>query len=264
MSRRSIFSLTTAFVLLLAAVPTVATEAEPSISDLGETFAAQYRDRVPTQWGEHFPGILDSLPPVQKDHDAPRTLALTLDACEGDTDRRIIALLRKHSVPATIFATNRWLIRNKAVAADLAADPLFAFACHGKRHRPASVNGKRAYGIAGTRTIQALVEEAEDNARAIAALTGKRPRWYRSGTAHYDEVAVAIIADLGLAVAGYTVSADQGASLPARDVARRISRAPDLAVILLHLNHPESGTFQGLAEAIPKMIEQGVRFVKLE
>ena len=264
MNRLSAFFLAFVLVLLLTVAPSVAGETEYSVTDLGETLAAKYRGRVPVQWGEHFPGVLNILPPARKIHDASRTLALTLDACEGDTDRRIIALLRKHSVPATLFVTNRWLARNKVVAADLAADPLFAFACHGKRHKPASVNGRKAYGIAGTRSVQHLVEEVEDNARAITALTGERPRWYRSGTAHYDDVAVAVIADLGLSVAGYTVSADQGASLPAGDVARRLARAPDLAVILLHLNHPESGTFQGLASAIPKMIEHGVRFVKLE
>ena len=264
MNRLPAFLLATALVLFLGTAPSVATETEYSVANLGETLAAKYRDRPPVQWGELFPGILNTLPPDRKSNDAFRTLALTLDACDGDTDRRIIALLRKHSVPATLFVTNRWLVRNKAVAEDLAEDPLFAFACHGKRHKPASVNGRKAYGIAGTRTVQHLVEEVEDNARAITALTGERPRWYRSGTAHYDDVAIAVIADLSLTVAGYTVSADQGASLPAGDVARRIARAPDLAVILLHLNHPESGTFHGLATAIPKMIEQGVRFVKLE
>ena len=233
--------------------------------------AEKYGDRRPALWGEHLPGIMDTLPPSHPDSTgdtdspkaSPRTLVLTLDACGGRTDGRIIALLREHGVPATIFATNSWLRRNKAVAEDLAADPLFVFACHGKRHRPASVNGRRAYGITGTRNIPALVEEVEDNARAITAAAGTRPGWFRSGTAHYDEVAVAIIRDLGLAVAGYAVSADEGATLPAKEVARRLLNAPDGAVILCHLNHPESGTFGGLAIAIPALLEQGARFAPL-
>lgn len=250
--------------LLLAASPAIAEEAL-SVADIGKELAKKYRDRVPMRWGEHFPGIIDSLPPSGEAREGvTRTLALTLDACEGGTDTRIIALLREHKVPATVFMTNIWLRRNRAVAEDLAADPLFTLACHGKRHKPASVNGRTAYGIAGTKSIPALVEEVEDNARAVAAVAGKRPRWYRSGTAHYDDVAVAVIFDLGLAVAGYAVSADQGASLPAREVARNLLRAPDRAILLMHLNHPESGTFQGLAAALPTMLENGVRFVGLE
>lgn len=249
---------------LLAVSPAVAGE-ELSVADLGKELAEKYRGRAPVRWGEHFPGVIDSLPPSgDAQSAAPRTLALTLDACEGGTDMRIIALLREHNVPATVFMTNIWLRRNAAVAKDLAADPLFTLACHGKRHKPASVNGRTTYGIAGTRSISALVEEVEDNARAVAAVSGKRPRWYRSGTAHYDDVAVAVIFDLGLAVAGYAVSADQGASLPAREVARNLLRAPDRAILLMHLNHPESGTFQGLATALPTMLEKGVRFVGLE
>ena len=253
-----------ALVAAFLSAPTIATGEEPTVAERGKTLAEKYRGRAPIKWGEHFPGIVDTLHPDRNPQEASRTLALTLDACEGGTDMRIIALLREHAVPATIFVTNRWLRRNAAVAADLATDPLFSIAAHGKQHKPASVNGKAAYGIAGTKSIPHLVEEVEDNARAIAALAGERPRWFRSGTAHYDDVAVDIIADLGLAVAGYAVSADQGASLPAREVTRRLLRAPDLAVILLHLNHPESGTFQGLASAIPAMLEQGVMFVKLD
>ena len=254
---------------LLAASPAFAAEETKTVAGLGAELAQKYAGRKPVQWGEHFPGIIDSLPPpVGTEGEAQtgvsRTLALTLDACESGTDTRIISLLREHKVPAAIFMTNIWLKRNAAVAADLAADPLFTLACHGKRHKPASVNGRKAYGVAGTRDIPALVEEVEDNARALAAVTGKRPRWYRSGTAHYDDVAVAVIFDLGLAVAGYTVSADQGASLPAKDVARLLLRAPDRAIILMHLNHPESGTFQGMAKAIPMLLEQGVRFIALE
>ncbi|SBW01386.1 Polysaccharide deacetylase [uncultured delta proteobacterium] len=244
--------------------PAIAGE-ELSVADTGRELAEKYRGRAPVQWGEHFPGIIDSLPPSgDAQNPASRTLALTFDACEGGTDTRIIALLREHKIPATIFATNIWLRRNQTVAHDLAADPLFTLACHGKRHKPASVNGRTAYGIAGTKSIPALVEEVEDNARAIAAVTGKRPRWYRSGTAHYDDVAVAVIFDLGLAVAGYALSADQGASLPAREVARNLLRAPDRAIVLMHLNHPESGTYQGLATALPTLLEKGVRFVGLE
>ena len=279
----------------VCATPALGAE-KRTVADLGRELTEKYRGQHPAQWGEHLPGIVDFLPPPPEsspdpsstppphgarlsktsraetprpetpkpDQTPPPTLALTLDACEGGTDMRIIALLRTHSVPATVFVTNRWLRRNPAVAAELAADPLFSLACHGKRHKPASVAGKRIYGITGTRTVAELVEEVEDNARAIEAITGKRPLWYRSGTAYYDDVALKVIADLGLAVAGYAVSADQGATLPAKAVARAILKAPDRAVILCHLNHPESGTYEGLATAIPALRDRGAAFVSLE
>ena len=264
MPRFSLYFLCAATLFLLAVFPVIAAESALPVPEIAKDLAENYQKRVPTQWGEHLPGILTTLPSTQETDGASHTVALTLDACDGGTDTRIISLLRKHNVPATIFLTNRWLRQNKAIAEDLGNDPLFALACHGKRHKPASTDGRKAYGITGTKTIPALVEEVEDNARAITDLTGKRPCWYRSGTAHYDDVALSVIADLGFAVAGYSVSADQGASLPAHKVARNLLHAPDKAIILLHLNHPESGTYQGLAAAIPTMLTRGVYFVKLE
>ena len=248
------------FAVLFLMLQTASALAEtPSTADrtgLGNMMQGKYGHVTPKLWGEDIPGVVTRL----ENTDA---VALTLDACEGGTDIRIIALLREYTIPATLFVTNRWLRQNKKIAEELAADPLFTFACHGKRHKPASVNGRLAFGIRGTRSIPALVEEVEDNAAAINALTGKRPAWYRSGTAYYDDIAVNIIHDLGLKIAGYTVSADAGATLAAGKVSRLMLGAPKGAIILCHINHPESGTYAGLAKAIPAMLEKGIRFVRL-
>ncbi|MDL2210192.1 polysaccharide deacetylase family protein [Desulfovibrio sp. OttesenSCG-928-O18] len=258
-----------AFIFVLFPLTALA-GTEPSVADLGAQMTEKYRHEQPRFWGESLPGIVTRLetgaetPPTEDADKKPRMVALTLDACEGGTDTRIIALLRKHAVPAAIFITNRWLRGNAGVARELAADPLFTLACHGKRHKPASINGRAAYGIRGTASITALVDEVETNARAVAAITGERPQWYRSGTAFYDDVALKIIHDLGLGVAGYTVSADAGATLGAKEVARRMRAAKDGSIILCHLNHPESGTAEGLARAIPAMLENGVIFTPLE
>lgn len=231
------------------------------VPELGAAMQARYGHRTPKLWGEAIPGVVTRL---ENPDTIALTLALTFDACEGGTDMRIIELLRRHDVPATLFITNRWLRNNQKIAAELAADPLFTFACHGKRHKPASVDGRLAFGIRGTRSIPALVEEVEDNARAIADLTGKRPVWYRSGTAHYDDVAIEVVHGLGMKIAGYTVGADAGATLPAEKVDGLVRGAPNGAIILCHINRPESGTYKGLARAIPALLEKGVRFVSLE
>ncbi len=149
------------------------------------------------------------------------------------------------------------------MAADLAQDPLFIMACHGKRHKPASVNGNQAYGIPGTGSVRELVEEVEDSARFVAALTGVRPTWYRYATANYAAVAVDDNRALGRTIAGFTVAADKGASLPPEAVAQNLLDAPSRAIILCHINHPESGTFEGLSLAIPELLRQGAVFVGL-
>ena len=237
------------------------------LDQIAATLMRSYAGRAPKQWGEHLAGITSRLPASVTDRH-PQVIALTFDACGGKKgasyDAEIISLLREHHIPATIFVTSIWIRNNPEILKDLASDPLFEIAAHGSRHKPCSVNGNSVYGIKGTASFAELVNEVEGNARDIEKATGKRPRWFRSGTAFYDEVAVAAIHDMGLEIAGYSITADQGATLPAARVAERTLAAKNGDILLFHLNHPKSGTREGLKKALPKLIEQGYIFVKLE
>ena len=258
-----------------------------SLEQLGATFARAYGSLKPRQWGEHLAGVTRRLDPAgglpapsgtEGTAPAPAattpaggsgrpTVALTLDACDGGRgtsyDAGIIALLREKRIPATIFVTSRWMRGNPEALRDLAADPLFEIAAHGSRHKPCSVNGNSVYGIKGTASFDELTREVEGNARDIAAATGRRPRWFRSGTAYYDDVAVRVIRDLGLGIAGYSIAGDEGASLPAAKVAAKTLAAKDGDILLYHLNHPRSGTREGLERSLPVLLEKGFVFVRL-
>ena len=68
---------------------------------------------------------------------APRTVALTLDACGGATDMRIVEAIITCSVPVTIFATALWLRSNAPALAIMRAHPsLFTLQNHGALHLP--------------------------------------------------------------------------------------------------------------------------------
>ena len=236
-----------------------------SLEQVGATLARAYGSLKPKQWGEHLAGVTRRLDPAGGS--GRPTVALTLDACDGGRgtsyDAGIIALLREKRIPATIFVTSRWMRGNPEALRDLAADPLFEIAAHGSRHKPCSVNGNSVYGIKGTASFDELAHEVEGNARDIAAATGKRPRWFRSGTAYYDDVAVKVIRDLGLGIAGYSIAGDEGASLPAAKVAAKTLAAKDGDILLYHLNHPRSGTREGLERSLPALLEKGFVFVRL-
>ena len=62
---------------------------------------------------------------------------------------------------------------------------------HGLNHRPCSFNVESAYGIKG---VEDTFDEIEANARKIEAITGHRPRFYRSATAFMDEACVSMAA----------------------------------------------------------------------
>ena len=245
-----------------------------SLGSIASFFAKTYGGRKPVLWGERLPGITQRLPvedkrqPAKADESPPRPiLALTLDACGGrkgtSYDSGLIAFLRENNIPATIFVTSIWVRNNPDILRELAADPLFEIAAHGLRHKPCSVNGNSVYGIKGTASFDELVREVEGNARDIFEATGKRPRWFRSGTAYYDDVAVQVIRDLGLGIAGYSITGDEGATLSAPKVRARTVAAKDGDILLYHLNHPQSGTREGLKQALPLLLEKGCRFVRL-
>jgi peptidoglycan/xylan/chitin deacetylase (PgdA/CDA1 family) len=178
-------------------------------------------------------------------------------------DARLLEFLEREKVPATLFINARWTGPNRAVFERLAANPLFEIANHGYLHKPASVNGRSVYGIDGTRSIAELVDEIELNARKLEELTGRRPRFYRSGTAYYDEVAVQVAGALGEQVAGFSVLGDAGATYSREQVKRALLSATPGDIVILHMNHPEGGTAAGVIDAVPELKKRGFRFVRL-
>ena len=215
----------------------------------------------PREWGETAAGVKTRIDTGEK------VIALTLDACGSRTgmgfDARLLEFLQREGVPATLFINARWIGPNRESFDRLAADPLFEIANHGYLHRPASVTGRSVYGINGTRDVAELVDEIELNARKIEELTGRRPRFYRSGTAYYDEVAVRVAEALGHQVAGFSVLGDAGATYRRDEVKKALLSSSPGAIVILHMNHPESGTGPGVMDAVPELKKRGYRFVRL-
>ena len=236
-------------------------ESGSDYTQLRKRLEEQYGRSVPTQWGESVSGVKRKIKTSEK------VIALTLDACGSSAgmalDQDLIDFLEREQVPATLFINARWIARNRVAFEQLAANPLFEIANHGLLHKPASVTGRSAYGIAGTRNVGELVDEIELSNRQLAELTGRGPRFFRSGTAHYDDVAVKVAGELGLEVAGYSVLGDAGATFSREQVGRALLGAGPGDIVLLHMNHPGSGTAAGIMDAVPELIQRGYRFVRL-
>ncbi|WP_310500864.1 polysaccharide deacetylase family protein [Paenibacillus qinlingensis] len=226
-----------------------------------QTLLARYASASPTKWGERVPGVQTRLQTKNK------VIALTFDACGGKDgsgyDEKLIQYLIQEQIPATLFINARWMAANPSTFQSLAANPLFEIENHGTEHRPLSVTGKPAYGIAGTKSVKEVIHEMNDNADQIEKLTGKRPLFFRSGTAFYDEIAVAVAHDLGFAIAGYSVLGDAGATYNTEQVYNAISKATSGSIVLAHMNHPEKDTAEGVIKAIPVLQQAGFHFVQL-
>jgi peptidoglycan/xylan/chitin deacetylase (PgdA/CDA1 family) len=196
---------------------------------------------------------------------AAKTIALTLDACGGQFDTELIAFLVERKIPATVFATKKWLDRNPQGLAILRAHTdLFQIENHGARHLPAVLGaGRKAYGIAGVGDMAGLAKEVQGGADAVKLATGVAPTWYRGATALYDPAAISAIEKMGYKIAGFSVNADAGATLSKAAVAARVEKTFNGDVIIAHVNKPQSQTAAGFMIALPKLQAQGVRFVLL-
>lgn len=249
-------------IALLLVVTTLLTAApSEDLQALSNRIAKEFSGKTPKEWGENSTGVRTRLATTD------RVLALTLDACGSPkgkgVDQKLIDFLAQQQIPATLFINARWIDANPELFKQLAANPLFEIANHGMWHKPASINGRSIYGIDGTKNASELVQEIELNARKIEELTAKRTRYYRSGTAYYDEFAVQIAQLLGHEVIGFSVLGDAGASYSAAQVKTALLSSKPGDIIIAHMNHPEAGTGAGIIAAMPELKKRGFRFVKL-
>jgi len=209
---------------------------------------------------EHKQGITDKIPSTDS------VLYLTLDACDSRPNgynAKLINFLRKERIQATLFLNSNWIKANYDIAQNLAKDPLFKIENHGAHHRPASVSGKSAYGIKGANSKEGLLSDILPNQDKIFMLTGRKPTWFRAGTANYDDIAIHEILKLGLKIAGFAVNADYGAVASKKTIEKSLAQARPGDIIIAHMNRPESETAAGLATSLIKMKSLGYRFEKL-
>ncbi len=224
-----------------------------------EEIVAEFSSRVPSQWGLEVDGVVLTT--------AAPAVCLTFDACGGANgsgfDEELITALVETATPATLFLNSRWIEANPQTTQDLLANPLFELANHGTRHVPLSVTGAEAYGIAGTASVGEVYDEVMENQLLMTSLLGAPPRFFRSGTAHFDEVAAGIVRALGLVPVNFDVNADAGATFTANQVRSSMETAGEGSICIGHFNRPGTGTAPGIRDAVVDMQAREVTFTTL-
>ena len=197
-----------------------------------------------------------------------KVIALTFDACGGrhsGYNSDLIDYLRREKIPATLFVTGIWIEKNRDTFEKLAKDPLFEIENHGLLHRLCSTEGRTKYGVHGTRNLGDVVDEMELGARKIAALTGRRPVFFRSATAYTDDLSRKVAARLGMEVVSYDILAGDATRQSAQRMSKNIlAGARHGAVVIMHFNHPEWPEKRALELAVPELRRRGYNFAKLE
>ena len=223
----------------------------------------KYGSIKPTQFGMYLPGVKTKIRTKEK------IMALTFDGCGGSGgkgfDRELIQYLSDNKVPATLFVTTSWIGYNKENFRELLKNSNFDIQNHGYSHRPGTVRGQEVWKIKGTASAGECFAEFEKSARAFAEIAGRRPIFYRPGTAYFDEVGLQILAETGqvpMNFSGVIGDADKALSLATVEKFIRQNTQPG-AVLIMHFNHPGGKTFKAVREMIPQLKKEGYTFVKL-
>lgn len=195
-----------------------------------------------------------------------RKIALTLDACSGKYDDDLIEFLIRKRIPATIFATKKWLDKNPYGLSVIKAHlDLFDVEDHGENHIPAIIGkGRKVYGIPGEPDVIHLRREVVEGAIAIEEATGVPPHWYRSATAEYDPLAIEEIGKRGYKIAGFSVNADEGATAKKLTIEQKLKHVKGGDIIIAHMNKPASETAEGLSVGLTHLLQKGFVFVRLD
>ena len=240
-------------------------DAVEPVVDRRESVISKYKNVVPKKWSEDIDGVVKFLP-IKEDF-KEKVVALTLDLCGSKNDKldeELVALLEEKKIPVTFFVNYRWIEKYPEKFERIYTNPLFEVENHGYSHLPASVLGRSIYHISGTKNSAELYDEVVENADFIEKITGRRPRFYRSGTAYYDEYAVAQIYDMGFVPVGFSILGDAGATYPAWKIKNTLLMAKSGDIIICHANHPEKETGRGLRLVLPMLLDRGFRFVRLD
>lgn len=204
-----------------------------------------------------------------------KLIALTFDLCESNGHRtgydgHLIDYLRDEDVKATLFVSGKWFESHPERGAQLIADPRFEIGGHGLSHRD--------FSKASASTLHDEIHLTEAAfLRTRGRLMAKSCAWNaKDVTALQEELtlmrfpygwcnaqALSAVAEAGqLAIQWDVVTGDPDPNLSAKRIANAIvGQAHPGAIVIGHANGHGRNTAEALKLAIPKLKEQGYRFV---
>jgi peptidoglycan/xylan/chitin deacetylase (PgdA/CDA1 family) len=185
-------------------------------------------------------------------------IALTFDACptsrEDEYDEKVVDVLVREKVPATLFMSGRWVEKNKDVAKLLAVNPQFEIANHAYWH-PHMLE----------KDDERILRELKRTQDIIRKVTGKWPKYFRPPFGEVDERLARLAAEAGLITVQYDIaSGDPDPGLSAKRIIRGVvGEAKGGSIVVFHMNKNGARTAEVLPEVIKQLREKGFELVTL-
>jgi peptidoglycan/xylan/chitin deacetylase (PgdA/CDA1 family) len=185
-----------------------------------------------------------------------KQIALTFDACPtslpDEYDDRVIEILLREKVPATLFLSGRWVEKNQEITKYLASQNEFEIAAHSYWH-PHLLEKDDARVIKEMKRTQAIIEK----------VTGKTPRYFRPPYGEIDERVAKLAKESGLITIQYDIaSGDPDQNLSKERIVQRVLReAKGGSIIVFHMNKKGVHTAEVLPEIINGLRDKGFTLV---
>ena len=185
-----------------------------------------------------------------------KQVALTFDACPTgrpeEYDERVIEVLVREKVPATLFLSGRWVEKNEGTARSQAAQPQFEIANHAFRH-PHMLE----------KDDGRILRELKRTQDIIRKVTGKLPKYFRPPFGEVDERLARLAAQAGLVTVQYDIaSGDPDPGLSAKRISRDVvENARGGSIVVFHMNRNGVRTAEALPEVIKGLRDRGFELV---
>jgi len=183
-------------------------------------------------------------------------VALTFDACptgrEDEYDEKVVEVLLKEKVPATLSMSGRWVEKNSGKAKLLADQPQFEIANHAFWH-PHMLE----------KDDERIARELKRTQAVIKKFTGKQALYFRPPFGEVDERLAKLAAEAGLVTVQYDIaSGDPDPGLSAKRIARSVvNGAKGGSIVVFHMNRNGARTAEALPEIIAGLREKGFELV---
>jgi len=185
-----------------------------------------------------------------------RKVALTFDACRtglaDEYDEKVVEVLLREKVPATIFMSGRWVDKNRDKTKYLSEQPQFEIANHSYYH-PHMTEEPDTRVLLELKRTQALLKK----------VTGRKALYFRPPYGEVDGRVAAIAAGIGLTTIQYDIaSGDPDPKLSARRIAQGVlQEAKGGSIIVFHVNRNGVHTAEALPEIIAGLRQRGFELV---
>jgi peptidoglycan/xylan/chitin deacetylase (PgdA/CDA1 family) len=183
-------------------------------------------------------------------------IALTFDACPtsrpDEYDERVVEVLLREKVPATLFVSGRWVEKNQGKARFLALQRQFEIAAHSFHHPHMTLQ-----------TDDRDIREFARTQAVIRKVTGITPKYFRPPYGEVDERVARLAANAGLITIQYDISSgDPDGGLPPQRIVRSIlNQAQGGSIIVFHMNKNGVHTAEILPEIISGLRNKGFALV---